>query len=153
MSCSVTLRFSLKLSRASPTCRIDTFIPRGSILSPDPDLPLIRTLYLARNRDIDPPSPRLLGVHSAIAHILHLSGAGEYIDRLLDDAEDNGVRADGSTELGRLISLGLRRWDGGILGHNMGALDRSVYFSRPKKWQPCIFLLIRTNVLCDSSVD
>lgn len=85
-------------------------------LSPDPNLPLVRTPYLTRNRDNDPPSPRLLAIHSAIAHILHLSGAGEYIDRLLDDAEDHGVRADGSTELGRLVNLGSRRWAGGILG-------------------------------------
>jgi hypothetical protein len=72
-------------------------------------LPPTRTLYLSENRTIEPPSPRLLAVHCAIAHILHLSAAGAYIDRILQDAEEHGIRADGSTELGRLVALGLNR--------------------------------------------
>jgi HNH endonuclease len=96
------------------TYRVGTFLPRH--IMRDPPLPVTRTLYLAENRAIDPPLPRLFAVHYAIAHILHLSAAGEYIDRILRDAEEHGVRADGSTELGRLVRLGLGQWAGGIPG-------------------------------------
>ena len=79
-------------------------------------LPVTRTLYLIENRTIDPPSPRLLAIHRAIGHILHLSAAGSYIDKILRDMEDSqgqGVQADGSTDLARLVHLGL--WlDGAI---------------------------------------
>lgn len=46
-------------------------------------LPITRTLFITENHIIDSPSPRLLVIHSAIAKILHLSAAGEYIDRML----------------------------------------------------------------------
>lgn len=64
----------------------------------------------APNRNIDPPSPRLLAIHRAVSHILHLSAAGEYMDKILADMEDSLVRADGSAELGRLVQLGLFGW-------------------------------------------
>ncbi|KAI1360322.1 hypothetical protein F5Y08DRAFT_51778 [Xylaria arbuscula] len=90
---------------ADYTYRIDTLEPRYLF----EDLPVTRTLHLSENRTIDPPSPRLLAVHRAIAHILHLSAAGEYIDKLLRDIEGQGVcAADGSTEIGRLLQFGLR---------------------------------------------
>ncbi|OAA63380.1 hypothetical protein SPI_03543 [Niveomyces insectorum RCEF 264] len=73
-------------------------------------LPVTRTLYVTESRTIDPPSPRLLAVHRAIAHILHLSGAGDYIDAVLRDMEDSVVRADGSSELGRMVTLGIGEW-------------------------------------------
>ncbi|OAA53446.1 hypothetical protein SPI_09374 [Niveomyces insectorum RCEF 264] len=83
-----------------------------SFLSPpttaDLGLPVTRTLF--DSRTIDPPSPRLLAVHRAIAQILHLSAAGEYIDHVLRDMETNLVRADGSSELGRLVGLRLGGW-------------------------------------------
>ncbi|KAF2967331.1 hypothetical protein GQX73_g6277 [Xylaria multiplex] len=85
------------------TYRIDSFLPVGIL----PDLPVTRTLYLAENRAIDAPLPRLLAVHNAIAHILHLSAAGDYIDRILKDMEENRVRSDGSSELGRFVKLRL----------------------------------------------
>lgn len=68
-------------------------------------LPVQRTLFVTDTRTIDPPSPRLLAVHRAIAHILHLSAAGEYIDAILRDLDYSIVRADGSSELGRMVSL------------------------------------------------
>ncbi|KAH6640148.1 hypothetical protein F5144DRAFT_618018 [Chaetomium tenue] len=77
-------------------------------------LPITRTLHLAETNTIDPPSPRLLAVHSAIARILHFSAAGAYIDRILRDAEEYGIKADGSTELGRLVNLGLGGWVDGV---------------------------------------
>ncbi|RYO84436.1 hypothetical protein DL766_008527 [Monosporascus sp. MC13-8B] len=75
----------------------------------DPPLPITRTLYLTESRTIDTPWPRLLAVHRAIAHILHLSAAGEYIDKLLRDADKDGgdIREDGSTDLGRLARLAM----------------------------------------------
>ncbi|KMP00781.1 hypothetical protein CIHG_03229 [Coccidioides immitis H538.4] len=61
-------------------------------------------------RTIDPPSARLLGVHHAIAIIMNLSGAGEYIENILRDLEEVDVKADGSTNLGPIMSLRLGGW-------------------------------------------
>lgn len=87
------------------TYRIKTFAPE--IL---PGLPVTRTLSHADNQTIDPPLSRLLAIHRAIAMILHLSAAGEYIDKILRDMEDLGVHTDGSTEVGRLVMLRLGDW-------------------------------------------
>ncbi|CAF3447776.1 unnamed protein product [Fusarium graminearum] len=70
------------------------------------DVPVTRTLF-TEDRSIDPPSARLLAVHRAIAHILHLSAAGDYIDHVLRDVDEFGIRADGSTDLSRLLKLRL----------------------------------------------
>lgn len=95
------------------TYRIESFLP--AILIPDLGIPITRTLFLSDARIIDPPSPRFLAIHRAIAHILHLSAAGDYIDRLLRDAEEIGVQEDGSTELDRLVALGLG-WTSVLVG-------------------------------------
>lgn len=92
---------------APHTYRVGSFLP-GTIVGGL--LPVTRTLYLSENRTIDPPSPRLLALHCAIAHILHLSAAAAYIDEVLDDVEKKGIRADGLTELGRLVTLRLNGW-------------------------------------------
>lgn len=76
----------------------------------DPLFPVIRTLTLGPNRTIDPPSPRLLAVHRAIARIIHLSGAEEYIESILRDIEEVSVREDGSTNLGHIVKLRLGGW-------------------------------------------
>jgi len=76
----------------------------------DQVFPVTRTLYLSPDHTIDPPSPRLLAIHRAIARILELSGAGDYIFGILQDMEEVGVKADGSTNLGHLVGLGLRGW-------------------------------------------
>ncbi|KAK3933822.1 hypothetical protein QBC46DRAFT_401156 [Diplogelasinospora grovesii] len=85
------------------TYRIQSFLHPMAIQ----ELPLERTLYLTRSRTIEPPSPRLLALHCAIAHILHLSAAGDYINKILRDLEWKDTQADGSTELGRLVALRL----------------------------------------------
>ncbi|EEH36510.2 hypothetical protein PAAG_06928 [Paracoccidioides lutzii Pb01] len=72
--------------------------------------PFSRTLSLSPSCSIDPPSSRLLKVHRAIALILKLSGAGEYIENILRDMEEVEVKEDGSTNLGRLMSLRLSGW-------------------------------------------
>jgi len=77
-------------------------------------LPITRILYLTPDRTVDPPSPRLLAIHHAIARILYLSGAGDYIDRVIRDMEDVGIREDESTELGRLVSLKTGGWLEGV---------------------------------------
>lgn len=89
------------------TYRINTFL---SPLVLNNLLPVTRTLFLTEARVIEPPSPRLLAIHCAIAHILHLSGAGRYIDNILRDMEEQTVRVDGSTQLGRLIQLRIDHW-------------------------------------------
>ncbi|KAI1113724.1 hypothetical protein F5Y14DRAFT_417060 [Nemania sp. NC0429] len=86
--------------------QIKTFYHRRLMRMRNLDFPITRTFYPAD----DPPSPRLLAVHRAIAHILRLSGAGEYIDKLLRDMDEQGIQADGSTELDRLVRLGLGGW-------------------------------------------
>ena len=54
----------------------------------DPLLPVTQSFTLNPHRTIDPPSPRILGVHRAIGLIMNLSGAGEYIERVLRDMEE-----------------------------------------------------------------
>ncbi|KAH1348823.1 hypothetical protein KXW65_003965, partial [Aspergillus fumigatus] len=68
----------------------------------DPLFPVTRELHLSPELTIDPPASKLLKVHCAIAHILKLSGAGEYIERTLREMTEISVSADGSTDLGRL---------------------------------------------------
>jgi hypothetical protein len=72
--------------------------------------PIHWTLFLTDTRTIDPPSPRLLAVHSAIAHILHLSAAARHIDKILEDLDQRDIMADGSTELGYLAKLRVHGW-------------------------------------------
>jgi hypothetical protein len=74
------------------------------------DLPVERTLYLTESQTIEPPSRRLLALHCAIARILHLSAAADYITKILKDMESKDTRADGSTELGRILTLKLDGW-------------------------------------------
>ncbi|KAI2787034.1 hypothetical protein POX_f07389 [Penicillium oxalicum] len=54
----------------------------------DPLFPVTRLLTLSPYRTVDPPSSRLLDVHRAIALIMKLSGAGEYIESVLRDMEE-----------------------------------------------------------------
>ena len=89
------------------TYKIDT--TRSGILR-NPIFPLTRTLYLTTTRTIDPPSPRFLAIHRAIALVLHQSAAGDYIDRILEHLDQINVREDGSTEVGHLIGLKLGGW-------------------------------------------
>jgi hypothetical protein len=81
----------------------------------DPIFPAIRTFRLTDNHIIDPPSPRLLAIHRAIALSLHLSAAGGYIDNILRDLDELDVKSDGSTELGHLIALRLGGWWNGVV--------------------------------------
>lgn len=89
--------------------KIHTFYPRYLVRRPA--FPVLRELYLTPERAIEPPSGRLLAIHCAIAHILHLSGAGEYIDQIFCDMEEHGVQADGSTPLGHFVSLAISEQD------------------------------------------
>ncbi|KAJ5088428.1 hypothetical protein N7456_012044 [Penicillium angulare] len=72
----------------------------------DPLFPVTRSLDLSPHNTIDQPSSRLLGVHRAIALIMGLSGAGEYIERILRDLELD-VKEDGTTNLDQLVRLRL----------------------------------------------
>jgi hypothetical protein len=53
---------------------------------------------------------RLLAIHRACCLILYISGAGTYIDKVLRDMEKLGVKSDGTTELGSLVSLKLHNF-------------------------------------------
>lgn len=76
----------------------------------DPFFPVTRTLMLSPNHTIDPPSSRLLGIYRAIAQILKLCGAGEFIGQILRDMEQVTVKVDGSTNLGDIMKLQLDGW-------------------------------------------
>ncbi|KAF2963113.1 hypothetical protein GQX73_g10461 [Xylaria multiplex] len=107
------------------TYQIHSFHPRH--LLRDPALPITRTLYLTNDRSIDPPSPRLLAVHRAIAHILHFSAAGEYIDKLLRDMDEE--ERSGQKDLGRILRIAANSGphDGPIAGY----LILGSYFTLP----------------------
>ncbi|KAH8430179.1 HNH endonuclease signature motif containing protein [Aspergillus melleus] len=65
-------------------------------------LPVTRTLYITTDRSIDPPSSQLLELHRAIGRILHLSAAGEYLDKFIEDMKDieeGEVFSNGSTRI------------------------------------------------------
>ncbi|KMO99990.1 hypothetical protein CIRG_00133 [Coccidioides immitis RMSCC 2394] len=64
------------------------------------NLPTTRTLLLSPNHTIDPPSPELLALHQAIALILDVSAAGQYIDHIIHHIEELWARSDGSSDLG-----------------------------------------------------
>jgi len=82
------------------TYLINSFLPFSN------QFPVTRTL--STHPSINPPSERLLALHSAIGHILHLSGAGDYIEVILRDIEDGVVREDGSTQLGDVLRMALQ---------------------------------------------
>ncbi|KAK2750019.1 hypothetical protein FQN55_002737 [Onygenales sp. PD_40] len=85
------------------------------VLSQLYNLPVTRTLLLSPNHTIDPPSARLLALHHAIAIIIALSAAGEYMDQILRDMEEVCVRSDGSAEIGRIVSLKIGGWLDGVV--------------------------------------
>ncbi|KAF7125882.1 hypothetical protein CNMCM5793_002241 [Aspergillus hiratsukae] len=70
-------------------------------------LPASRTIMMRAHDGRHPlPSPTLLQVHCAIAHILHATGEGEKIEKALDDADAiGGFAASGSTGLAELFSV------------------------------------------------
>ncbi|PGH00713.1 hypothetical protein AJ79_08133 [Helicocarpus griseus UAMH5409] len=78
------------------------------------NLPVTRTLILSSNHTIDPPSSKLLALRRAIAIILDLSAAGEYVDQIIRDCEELSVRSDGSMELDHIDSLSLGGWFDGV---------------------------------------
>ncbi|KAI9733994.1 MAG: hypothetical protein M1834_002651 [Cirrosporium novae-zelandiae] len=75
-----------------------------------PIFPITRALHLTHEHTIDPPSPQLLVFHSACVTILQMSGAGEYIDKILEDLDETIVKADGSSDLGRIVTLTIGGW-------------------------------------------
>ncbi|KAL4732936.1 hypothetical protein BDV11DRAFT_176176 [Aspergillus similis] len=65
-------------------------------------LPVTVSLFLTPDQSVEPPSPQLLAIHSAIGRILHLSAAGDYINDYIQDLEEmkgGEVMQNGSTRL------------------------------------------------------
>ncbi|OJZ85655.1 hypothetical protein ASPFODRAFT_207522 [Aspergillus luchuensis CBS 106.47] len=93
-------RFEISYECVGPhTYKID-YVKRDRLLR-IVKLPVTRTLYLTPDRNIDPPSVDLLNIHHAIAKILHLSAAGNFIDKFLRDMEMEGgqVMSDGTSRI------------------------------------------------------
>ena len=67
--------------------------------------PVIRSLYLNPNRNINPPSPKLLAIYRACAAILYLNDTKEYIDRVLKDIDRIVLIEDRPFDIKYLISL------------------------------------------------
>ncbi|KAK9480788.1 hypothetical protein V1514DRAFT_115619 [Lipomyces japonicus] len=67
------------------------------------DLPVTVTLDFAPDNNIELPSPELLNIHRAIARIFHLSAAGEYIDKFLEDMDKNKVAENGTSPLDEYV--------------------------------------------------
>jgi hypothetical protein len=60
--------------------------------------------FVAKDGRYPLPDARLLEAHAAIAKILHLTGAGEYIEKVLEERRDTACLAtDGSTDVARLL--------------------------------------------------
>ena len=87
------------------TYEIKTFCSIGPLSKILPKTKTLRT-----HSTIDPPNPRLLALRSAIAKILHASAAGEYINKILRNMDDDMVQSDGSTALGHLVRLRVGGW-------------------------------------------
>lgn len=89
------------------TYRIEAFVP----LSMRKELPVTRTFRTkADGKPIAPPEPRFLALRRALAHVLYLSSAGQYIDELLEKLKEKPTKENGSTELGLFAQLRLDGW-------------------------------------------
>lgn len=63
-----------------------------------------RIITFASHSGENLPSSAILGLHTALCKILHATGMGEYIERVLWDRDDIGCLAsDGSTDISRLL--------------------------------------------------
>ncbi|KAH8713439.1 hypothetical protein HC256_006598 [Beauveria bassiana] len=97
------LGISTSTARKSPTARIP--MKSGHFEGLDSrECCLSQGRCTSADQSINPPAPRLLALHRAIGHILHLSGAGEHIDDIFRKLEDRMVQCDGSTPLAELVS-------------------------------------------------
>ncbi|OJI79447.1 hypothetical protein ASPTUDRAFT_194262 [Aspergillus tubingensis CBS 134.48] len=94
-------RFEISFEHIGPqTYKID-YVERDRLFR-IVKLPVTRTLYLTPDNNIGPPSVDLLNIHCAIAKILHLSAAGDFIDKFLRDMEEmegGQVMSDGTSRI------------------------------------------------------
>jgi hypothetical protein len=91
-----------------------------TVASDYPDVSLFlptQPIALRVHETIEMPSPDLLAIHRALAKILHASGAAEYIACILHDRDEGFVSADGSTQLGALVAVGLSVQNGRVRSH------------------------------------
>ncbi|KAF7179812.1 hypothetical protein CNMCM7691_008863 [Aspergillus felis] len=114
-------RFSLALEQETGSInqyRVKTF--RGFATAHRVDLPASGTIRMTAHDGFPLASPILLQVHCAIASILHATGEGAKIARVLRDYDaTGGLASDDSTNVSQLLSLTelafvpqLRRFDG-----------------------------------------
>ncbi|KAK0703046.1 hypothetical protein B0T26DRAFT_744173 [Lasiosphaeria miniovina] len=102
------ITLSLEMHKFSGTSRSSSsaYISPPFFLLAQLQFPLPRTLF--SHASIDTRLERLPELHSAIGHVLHLSGAGDYIKVILRDMEDGVVREGWSTQLGALVNAALQ---------------------------------------------
>jgi hypothetical protein len=99
------IHFEHLLDEGAHTYRVGSFV--DPLVLRSLRFPITRTLYIAPDKGIEVPLPQLFAIHRAIAHILHLSATGEYIDSILRDLEAVGGSEDGTTDLGCFVQLRL----------------------------------------------
>lgn len=84
-----------------PTFYSKSFFPKDGVIkltNHDPSVPL--------------PSATLLGTHAAIAKVLHATGLGEAIDKIMEERKDIGCLAsDGTTDVEALLLIQLERYN------------------------------------------
>jgi hypothetical protein len=114
-------RFSLALEQTTDTInqyRVKTF--RGFATAHRAELPASATISMTAHDGSPLASPILLQVHCAIANILHATGEGAKIARVLRDYDATvGFASKGSTNISQLLSVTklalvphVRRFDG-----------------------------------------
>ena len=73
-------------------------------------------VFKSAHPDLPLPNPAYLGIHAACCRVAHLSGAGEYMDKVSEDLEDILVLSeDGSSA--DLLSFVLQPYGLEIAGH------------------------------------
>lgn len=71
---------------------------------PRPDVYGIRKITFQQHSDAALPSPEVLGVHCALAKILHASGMSERIDKIIQEREElKCLVNDGSSDAKTLL--------------------------------------------------
>lgn len=91
--------FALEETAILNTYNVKSYNPTWTWMLPS------QVRFVAHDDRYELPSPELLKIHAIIARILHASGKGEQIDKILRDRGDIAALAkDGSTDLAALLA-------------------------------------------------
>lgn len=77
-----------------------------SIYLPAPDAYGNRIIQLKQYSDAALPDPAILEIHCCLARIIHESGVGGYIDKVISEREDIGCLANDGSSNARILLFG-----------------------------------------------